>query len=258
MSERAQRRLAAIFAADVVGYSRLIGTDETGTLAAMRAHRAELWDPTTEMYGGRLVGTAGDSRLVEFPSAVAAVECAVAIQRAMAKRGTEVPEDRRIHLRIGVNLGDVVVDDGDILGDGVNVAARLEAAADVGGICLSDDVVRQVQGRLDLEFRDGGEQALKNITRPVHVWHWTVEGRVESHGALGTALALPDKPSIAVLPFDNMSGDPEQDYFSDGVSEDIITALSRLRWLFVIARSSSFTFKGTGTDTSNSHFGDLR
>ena len=242
MTSGTQHRLAAILAADIVGYSRLVAADEAGTLDAMRTLRAELWDPVTEAHGGRLVGTAGDSRLVEFSSTVAAVECAVAIQRAMVDRNADVPEDRRIRLRIGVNLGDVVVDGDDILGDGVNVAARLEAEAAPEGICVSDDVMRQVRGRLDLAFTDGGERELKNIPHPVRVWHWTPE--TAAGAATEAPLALPDKPSIAVLPFDNMSGDPEQEYFADGITEDIITALSKFRWLFVIARNSTFTYKG--------------
>ena len=245
MTEGTHHRLAAIVAADIVGYSLLVGTDEAGTLAAMRALRAELWDPMTEAYGGRLVGTAGDSRLVEFPSTVAAVECSVAIQRAMVERNAEVPEERRIRLRIGVNLGDVVVDGDDILGDGVNVAARLEGEAGPDGICVSDDVMRQVRGRLNLEFQDGGERDLKNIATPVRVWHWSAVATVDhAH----SKLALPDKPSIAVLPFDNMSGDPEQKYFSDGITEDIITALSVCRWLFVTVRNSSFVYRGQATN----------
>ncbi len=238
-------RLAAILAADIVGYSRMVAADEAGTLAAMHAHRSEVWDPVTEAHGGRLVGTAGDSRLVEFPSAVAAVECAVAIQRAMVERNADVPEAARIRLRIGVNLGDVAVDGDDILGDGVNIAARLEGEAAPDGVCVSDDVMRQVRGRLDLVFRDGGESELKNIAEAVRVWHWPAEP-VEPVGE--TQLALPDKPSIAVLPFDNMSGDPEQEYFADGIAEDVITALSRFRSLFVVARNSSFTYKGQAGD----------
>lgn len=246
MSNGAQRRLVAILAADVVGYSRLIAADEVGTLAAMRSLRSELWDPTTEAYGGRLVGTAGDSRLVEFPSAVAAVECAVAIQRAMVERNADVPVDRRIQVRIGINLGDVVVDGKDIHGDGVNIAARLESEAGPSGICISDDVMRQVRGRLDLKFTDGGEQVLKNIAQPVRIWHWATEGATGD--APRIPLTLPDKPSIAVLPFDNMSGDPAQEFFADGIAEDVITALSRFGSLFVIARNSSFTYKGAAVD----------
>ncbi len=246
MNGRTQHRLAAILAADVVGYSRLISADESGTLTAMRVHRSELWDPTTEAFGGRLVGTAGDSRLVEFPSAVAAVECAVAIQRAMIARNAPVPEDARIHVRIGINLGDVVVDGDDIHGDGVNIAARLEGEAEPDGICVSDDVIRQVRGRLDLDFVDGGERELKNIVNPLRVWHWSAVGGPAS--VSGVEPTLIDKPSIAVLPFDNMSGDPEQEYFSDGITEDIITELSRFREFLVIARNSTFVYKAGAKD----------
>ncbi len=253
MNGETQHRLAAIVAADVVGYSRLISADEAGTLAAMRAHRAELWDIETKARGGRVVGTAGDSLLFEFPSAVAAVECCVAIQRGMAARNAGTAEDRRIRLRIGVNLGEVVVDGDDIHGDGVNIAARLEAEAEPDGLCLSDDVVRQVRGRLALDFTGGDEQALKNIAVPVRTWHWREDaapGAVDD-GPDETPTAppaIPDKPSIAVLPFNNMSGDPEQEYFSDGISEDLTTALSRFAGLFVIARNSAFRYKGETVD----------
>ncbi len=246
MSSQRQHRLAAIFAADVVGYSRLIAADEAGTLAAMRAHRRELWDPATAASGGRLVGTAGDSRLVEFPSAVAAVECAVAIQQAMVARNDPLDEAKRVRLRIGINLGEVVVDGDNIHGDGVNIAARLESEAHADGICVSDDILRQVRGRLDVEFTDGGERALKNIPQPVHIWHWLASSPAPR--AAEAPPALPDKPSIAVLPFENMSQDREQDFFADGMSEDVITSLSQFEWLFVIARNSTFTFKGQATD----------
>ena len=235
-------------AADVAGYSRLISADEAATLAAMRSHREELWDPLTETHGGRLVGTAGDSLLVEFPSAVAAISCAVAIQRAMADRNHAIPEAERVRLRIGINLGDVVVDGGNIHGDGVNIAARLEAEAQPDGLCISDDVARQIQGRLELGLVDGGERDLKNIARPVRVWHWSPEA-VASPPA-EAPLALPDKPSIAVLPFENMSSDAEQDYLADGITEDLITALSKIRWFFVIARNSTFTYKGQAVEVT--------
>jgi TolB-like protein/Flp pilus assembly protein TadD len=250
MSEGTQRRLAAIVSADVVGYSRLMGADEAGTLAAMRAHRAELWNPMIEQFGGRVVGTAGDSILVEFASAVAAVESAVAVQRGMIERNADVPEERQMLLRIGVNIGEVVIDGDDIFGDGVNVAARLQAIADSGGIAISGNVHEQVNGKLDVVFSDDGEHEVKNIDRPVHIWRWAPDAKVTPRSA-ATAdqpLALPDKPSIAVLPFDNMSGDPEQEYFSDGITEDIITALSRFHQFFVIARNSSFTYKGSAVD----------
>ncbi len=243
------RRLAAIVSTDVVGYSRLLAKDETATLDAMKAHRRELWTPEIDAYGGRVVGTAGDSTLVEFQSAVAAVECSVAVQRGMVERNVGLPEDRRMLLRVGINIGEVVVDGEDIFGDGVNVAARLEALAKPGGICASDDVIRQIRGKLELTFSDGGQEDLKNIAIPVHVWYWSMDDQVPSDPGGGeNVLALPDKPSIAVLPFENMSGDPEQEYFADGVAEDVTTALSRFRSLFVIARNSSFTYKGSAVD----------
>ena len=237
-----ERRLAAVLSADVVGYSRLMGEDEAGTLAVLKAHRAECVDPEIAAYQGRIVKLMGDGALVEFPSAVAAVECAVAVQRGMAERNAEVPEDRRIAFRIGINLGDVIIDGDDIYGDGVNVAARLQELADPGGVCVSANIHEQVEGKLDVAFDDRGEQTVKNIARPVRVYGVT-------DGEAGTpigqpALPLPDKPSIAVLPFVNMSGDAEQEYFSDGITEDIITELARFRSLFVIARNSSFSFKG--------------
>ena len=212
----------------------------------MRVHRAELWDPTTEAYGGRVVGTAGDSLLIEFQSAVAAVESSLAVQRGMADRNAGIEADRRIRLRIGVNLGEVVVEGEDIFGDGVNVAARLEALADADGVCISDDVMRQIRGKLESDFRDGGEVELKNIPAPVRVWHWLAEASTVKE--VEAPLALPDKPSIAVLPFDNMSGDREQEYFSDGLTEDIITGLSYNNGIFVIARNTSFTYKGSAVD----------
>ncbi len=251
MAERKiERKLAAILAADVVGYARLIGEDEAGTLAAMKAHRRELWTPLTDRHGGRIVGTAGDSILVEFASAVAAVECAVAVQQGLAERSTEMPEDRRMLLRIGVNIGEVVVDEADIHGDGVNIAARLEELAEPGGLCISDDVHRQVEGKTELVFADAGAHEVKNIARALHVWRWRPEAGAPAAEAGAEALALPDKPSIAVLPFTNMSGDQEQEFFADGISEDIITALSRMPWFFVIARNSTFTYKGKAVDVT--------
>ncbi len=255
---RVERRLAAILAADVAGYSRLIGQDESGTLARLRAHRRELIDPEIAERRGRIVKTTGDGILVEFSSVVAAVECAVAIQRGMIGRNVDTPEAQRIDLRIGINVGDIVVEDGDIFGDGVNVAARLEALAEPGGICVSARVQEDAAGKLDLEFDDLGEQNLKNIARAVRVY--TVRGlRPGSAGEAETSVGsrrpagaaervLPDKPSIAVLPFANMSGDPAQEYFVDGMAEEIITALSQIRWLFVISRNSSFTYKGQPVD----------
>jgi len=241
-----ERRLVAILAADVAGYSRLMGEDEAGTLARLRTHRRELIDPKVAQHKGRIVKTTGDGILIEFPSVVEAVACAAAVQQVMEERNSGTPEHERIVFRVGINLGDVIVEDGDIHGDGVNIAARLEAIAEPGSICVSAIVHDQVQGRLDCAFEDIGEQELKNIARPVRVYRVAV-GRPPSPPST-PALALPDKPAIAVLPFQNMSGDPEQEYFVDGMVEEIITALSRIRWLFVIARNSSFTYKGQAVD----------
>ena len=243
----ATRRLAAILAADVAGYSRLIGADEGGTLERLRALRRELLDPKITECKGRLVKTTGDGLLVEFASVVDALRCAVDVQREMARRNTGVPPDNRIEFRIGINVGDIVVEDGDIFGDGVNVAARLEALAEPGGICVSARVQEDATGRLDLDFEDIGQQQLKNIARPVRAYRvaTSARGAITRHDA---DPPLPDKPSIAVLPFQNISGDPEQEYFADGMVEEIITALSRIRWLFVIARNSSFTYKGRAID----------
>jgi adenylate cyclase len=243
-----QRRLAAILAADVAGYSRLMGNDEAGTAKALRGH-AEALRPIIAGHGGRIVDTAGDGVLLEFPSIVAAVECAVAAQKLMAERNADVPQDRRMLYRIGINLGDVIVEGERILGDGVNVAARLESIAAPGGICLSDAAYQQVRDKVSFEVEDAGDQVLKNIVRPIRVYHIVVDSRQRravsrSH----EGLALPDKPSIAVLPFQNLSGDPEQEYFADGMVEEIIIALSRFRQLFVIARNSSFTYKGRAVD----------
>ena len=244
-----QRRLAAIVSADVAGYSRLMGRDESGTLAALKAVRQEVVDPAIAMHGGRIVKTTGDGLLLEFPSVVNAVRCAVEVQTAMAGRTADIAEDRRIAFRIGINLGDIIVEGDDIFGDGVNVAARLQEIAAPGGTCISSRVHEDVRDRLDTEFDDGGTQTLKNIVRPVQVWRWQPGTAVRAELAPApTALPLPEKPSIAVLPFQNMSGDPEQEYFADGVVEDIITALSRFKSLFVIARNSSFTYKGRAVD----------
>ena len=242
---RAQRRLSAILAGDIAGYSRLMGADEEGTLATLRAHRGEFIDPTIAQHRGRIVKTTGDGILLEFPSAVDAVRCALEVQRGMAKRNAAAQRDQRIEFRIGVNVGDIIIEGDDIFGDGVNIAARLEGIAEPGGIAISDDTYRQVRDKLDVTFDDAGEQALKNIARPVRIYRVRLEAAAQT---LSPALTLPDKPSIAVLPFQNMSGDPEQEYFADGVVEDIITALSRIRWLFVIARNSSFIYKGRAVD----------
>src|SRR5215470_10940506 len=221
-----------------------MGQDEAGTLARLKAHRREFVDAKVAEHKGRIVKTTGDGILIEFPSVVEAVACAVAIQRGISERNAAIPTDQRIEFRIGINLGDVIVEEGDIYGDGVNIAARLEALAEPGGICVSRVVHDQVRDKLDLAFEDLGEQQVKNIARPVHVWCL----RPGAKPASAAPLTLPDKPSIAVLPFANMSGDPEQEYFADGMVEEIITALSRIRWLFVIARNSSFTYKGQAID----------
>src|SRR5271169_2169618 len=248
----ATRRLAAILAADVVGYSRLMGADEEGTHERLKAHLGQLVDPKIKEHRGRTVKNTGDGLLAEFASVVDAVRCAVEIQRGMIDREPEVPDDRRIRFRIGINLGDVIAEEHDIFGDGVNVAARLEALAEPGGICVSRVVRDQVRDRLEYTFEDMGEQQVKNIARPVRVYR--VRDRAvlveQPLPASPQPLPLPDKPSIAVLPFQNMSGDPEQDYFADGMVEEIITALSRIRWLFVIARNSSFTYKGQAVDVT--------
>jgi len=239
------RRLAAILAADVAGYSRLMGADEEGTLARLKALRAELIDPAIAEHHGRIVKTTGDGLLVEFASVVDAMRCAIGWQGRMAER--DEPAPGRIEWRIGVNLGDVIIDGEDIFGDGVNIAARLEAMAEPGGICVSRTVITQTRGKLDFPVEDLGDQNLRNIAQPVHVFRVLAEEKKMPEPA-SPALALPDKPSIAVLPFANMSGDPEQEYFVDGMVEEIITALSRIRWLFVVARNSSFTYKGQTVD----------
>ena len=244
---RVERRLAAIFAAYVAGYSRLIEADEEGTLLRLRAFRAEVIDPKIAHHHGRIVKTTGDGLLVEFASVVDALRCAAEVQAAMAKNNAALPSDRRIEFRIGINVGDIVVEDGDIFGDGVNVAARFEGLAEPGGICVSARVHEDAAGRLDLAFEDMGEQALKNIARPVRAYR-VVTAADSTPRRASSGPAFPDKPSIAVLPFANMSGDPEQEYFVDGMVEEIITALSRIRWLFVIARNSSFTYKGQAVD----------
>lgn len=250
--ERVERRLAAILAVDVAGYSRLMGEDEEGTLAKLRAIRCELGDPKIKEHRGRIVKTTGDGLLVEFGSVVDAVRCAVEVQREMATRNLGIPPKQRIEFRMGINVGDVIVEDGDIFGDGVNIAARLEALADPGGICAS----RVVRDKLDFSFEDMGEQQVKNIARPVRI-HRIVLGSTNAMpisvdapniGAVPPPRTALRKPSIVVLPFANMSGDPEQEYFSEGVTEDIITNLSRNRAFFVISRSTSFTYKGPAVD----------
>jgi TolB-like protein len=246
--QRVERRLAAIFAADVAGYSRLMSQDEAGTLRALTAAR-EIMDGLISAHGGRIANTAGDSVLAEFPSAVDAVQCAVAVQERLGEAHAEVAEDQHLWFRIGIHVGDVAVRGGDLLGDGVNVAARLEGLAEPGGIAISGAAHSYVRKALRLAYTDTGEQHVKNINEPVRVY--TVKRTAVPAKSTATSLKplpLPDKPSIAVLPFTNMSGDPEQEYFADGVVEDIITALSRFKWLFVIARNSSFTYKGHAVD----------
>src|SRR5215468_6589018 len=246
MSEaRVERRLAAILAVDVAGYSRLMGEDEDGTLAALKTLRRELGDPKIAEHRGRIVKATGDGLLAEFASVVDAVRCAVEVQREMIARNTATPAQRRIEFRMGINLGDVIIEDGDIFGDGVNIAARLEALAEPGGICLSAAAYEQVRDRLDIAFDDLGEQQVKNIARPVRTYGVALGA---SFRAALPPLSLPDKPSLAVLPFQNLTGDAEQDYFVDGMVEEITTAIARVPWLFVIARNSSFTYKGRAVD----------
>ena len=231
-----ERRLAAILAADIVGYSHLMGADEAGTLNHLKTTEAEVIEPAVTGHHGRIVKRMGDGFLVEFASVVEAVECAIAWQRIAREP---------ISFRIGIHLGDVMVEEDDLYGDGVNVAARLQGMCEPGGVALSEDAYRQVRDRMDLEWRDGGEQKAKNIARPLRIWHWTgTETAVkEKFFTAETPLALPEKPSIAVLPFVNLSGDPDQDFFSDGITEDLISALSRIRTFFVISRDSSFEYK---------------
>jgi adenylate cyclase len=245
-----ERRLAAIFVADVVGYSRLMGEDETGTLERLKSLRKALVQPNIIQRGGRVVKLMGDGLLAEFPSVVEAIQCAADIQREMTEREPDLPDDRRIRLRIGINLGDIIVEGSDIYGDGVNVAARLEGLAEPGGICISGKAYEEVKTKLSTAFEDLGEQEVKNIAEPVRVYRWTAAAADPMPGMARAkgALPLPDKPSIAVLSFTNMSGDPEQEYFSDGIAEDIITELSRFSSLFVIARNSSFSYKGKSVD----------
>jgi len=238
-----QRRLTAILAADIAGYSRLMGIDEEGTHKHLKTHCRELVEPKIQQHRGHIIKSTGDGLLAEFVSVVDAVRCATEIQRGMATRNADKPQEKRIDFRIGINVGDMIIDSGDIFGDGVNIAARLEGIAEPGGICVSGRVQEDTQGRVDVAFEDQGEQQLKNIARPVRVFR--VRILADDAFELPTSpLALPDKPSIAVLPFTNMSGDPEQEYFADGIAEEITMALARLRGFFVISRNSAFTYKG--------------
>jgi adenylate cyclase len=251
------RKLAAILVSDVVGYSRLARADEDRILARLRALRSDLIDPTIAVFNGRVVKRTGDGAIVEFRSVVDAVRCAIEVQNAMVERNAGVPPERRIEFRVGIHLGDVVEEsDGDLMGDGVNIAARLEGIATPGAICLSEDAYRQVKARLDLAVSDLGQTQLKNIAEPIRVFSLQVglppqvqpAAQPEPVKKSSPTLPLPDKPSIAVLPFQNMSGDPDQEYFVDGMVEDIITGLSRIKWMFVIARNSSFVYKGKSVD----------
>ncbi len=250
--KRAQRRLTTILAADVVGYSRLMEQDEAGTMAQLRTRRHDVLMPSVAQHGGRVFKLMGDGVFIEFTSVVNAVECAVDIQKAMQAKNADMPAHQHILLRIGINVGDVIVEGSDLYGDGVNLAARLESLADPGGICISGDVYRHVRSKLHLDFQDLGEQKVKNIAEPVHAYRIKTDnaepGAAETPSVGRFAPAPPVKPSIAVLPFANMSTDPEQEYFADGMVEDIITALSRFNELFVIARNSSFTYKGRAVD----------
>jgi adenylate cyclase len=232
------RRLAAILAADVVGYSKLMAEDEDATLQQLKRHRAEVFDPHVARHNGRIIKLMGDGTLVEFASVIDAVNCAIAIQSALAET------TGAIRLRIGINLGDVIVDGDDIYGDGVNVAARLEPLAATGGVCISDIVYQSVRSRVGGSFADAGEQELKNINQPVRIWQWAGVQDSKAASSASKPAAVPDKPSIAVLPFDNLSGDSDQEFLADGISEDLITALSKIRWFIVIARTSSFVYKG--------------
>ena len=253
-SERVERRLAAVLAADVAGYSRLMGRDEERTLTNLKSFRKTLVDPAIAAHRGRIVKTSGDGMLVEFASAVDAARCAVEVQREMAQQNVGVPSELRIEFRIGIHVGDIIIDDNDIFGDGVNIAARLEGIAKPGGVCISDDAHRQIRGKVDIPFDDLGEQTLKNIAEPMRAWHIRLTSETapaiqsSSSSIQPQALALPDKPSIAVLPFDNMSAEAGQDYLADGIVEAITAALSCIRSFFVIARNSAFTYKGRATN----------
>ena len=251
-TKREQRRLSAILSADVAGYSRLMGADASGTLAALKALRHDIIDPTIAAHAGRIVKLMGDGILVEFASVVDAVNCAIEWQQGMGQRNIDLPDERRMQFRIGVNLGDVIVEDDDIYGDGVNLAARIQEITDPGGIRISRSARDQIRDKLQVALEDLGAHEVKNIARPIRVFRVPLkESRHVSANPDGAApsrfvprLELPDRPSIAVLPLDNMSGDPEQEYFSDGITEDIITELSKFPDLFVIARNSVFTYKG--------------
>ena len=253
-SAHVERRLAAILAADVAGSCRLIGIDEEGTLAQLKALRKTLFDPKIAEHHGRIVKNTGDGALVEFASVVDAVRCADEIQRGMAEQNIDVPQVKRIEFRIGIHVGDVIIEENDIFGDGVNIAVRLEGTAEPGGVSISDDAHRQIRGKIGIDYDDMGPQVLKNIAEPMRVWRVRIGPSfspamlTKSPTETAQPLALPDKPSIAVLPFENMSGDPEQEYFADGMVEDIITGLSRSKSLFVIARQSTFTYKGKAVD----------
>src|ERR1700722_3678164 len=243
---RVERRLSAIVSADVAGYSRLMGLDETGTARILREHRA-VFDALVARHGGRIVKTAGDGVLVEFSSVVDAVECAVAVQAVMAERNDGIPQDKRMLFRIGINLGDILIEGDDILGDGVNIAARLEGIATPGGICISGSAHDQVRGKVAVEFTDLGEQTLKNIARPVRAYAVVQDGPGTQGGAITSPLSAP-RLSIVVLPFANIGGDPEQEYFVDGVTESLTTDLSRMIGSFVIGRNTAFTYKGKHVD----------
>ena len=254
VGERVERRLAAVLAADVAGYSRLMGLDEEGTLARLKTARKTVVEPALASHRGRIVKTTGDGMLVEFASAVDAARSSLEVQRSMAEQNAAVPPEQRIEFRIGIHVGDIIFDDNDIFGDGVNIAARLEGISEPGGVYMSDDAQRQIRGKVDITFDDIGLQTLKNIAEPMRVWRVRLDDNArftapaKSSTESTQLLAIPDKPSIVVLPFQNMSGDPEQEYFADGMVEDIITALSRFKSLFVIARNSSFTYKGKAVD----------
>lgn len=252
---RVERRLAAVLAADVVGYSRLMGRDEEGTLARLKAVRKALVDPSIAEHRGRIVKTTGDGMLVEFASAVDAARSAIEVQRGMTEQNDGASQDKRIEFRIGIHVGDIIIDDNDIFGDGVNIAARLENIAEPGGICMSDDAYRQIRGKVDMAFEDMGSQTLKNIAEPMRVWRMRISGEAAPVSRQSSAPVGPHqfppflgKPSVAVLPFQNMSGDPEQEYFADGIAEDVLTTLSKIQELMVIARNSSFAFKGQTRD----------
>ncbi len=246
-----ERRLAAILAADAVGYTSLMGADEAGTLRRFTDLRKVVLEPLIAVHHGRIVKLMGDGLLVEFASVVGALTCALAWQAGVAEHQASADDDRRLGFRIGINLGDVIVDGEDIHGDGVNVAARLEALAEPGGICLSDDAYRQVRGKVEADFEDLGDRELKNVAEPVRVYRVkTAASGIVAARPAGEPLPLPDKPSIAVLPFSNMSGDDEQEYFADGITEDLVTALSKIRWFFVIARNSTFTYKGQAVEVT--------